>query len=58
MARLTTSFGGMFPGDEAVERAVCTWFQQQPQEFYATGFQGLVKWWEKCFNLYGDYIEK
>ena len=23
-------------------------FQQQPQEFYAAGFQGLVKRWDKC----------
>jgi len=47
-----------FPGDDAVERAVCTWFRQQPQEFYGAGFQGLVKWWDKCLNLFGDYIEK
>jgi len=33
-------------------------FRQQPQEFYAAGFQGLVKRWEKCLNLYGDYAEK
>ena len=49
--------GECFPDDEAVERAVCAWFLQQPQEFYATGFQGLVKQWDKCLNLYGDYIE-
>ena len=39
-------------------RAVCSWFRQQPQEFYAAGFQGLVKRWDKCLNLYGDYVEK
>jgi hypothetical protein len=27
----------------AMEREVAAWFQQQPKEFYATGFQGLVK---------------
>jgi hypothetical protein len=31
------------PDDEAVEREVTTWFQQQPKEFYAADFQGLVK---------------
>jgi len=31
-----------FPGDDAVERAVCAWFRQQPQEFYAAGFHGQV----------------
>jgi len=37
---------------------VCVWFRQQPQEFYGTGFQGLVKRWDKCLNLFEDYIEK
>ena len=25
--------GERFPDDDAVERAVCVWFRQQPQEF-------------------------
>jgi hypothetical protein len=32
-----------FPDDEAVDREVTAWFGQQPKEFYAAGFQGLVK---------------
>jgi hypothetical protein len=28
------------------------------KEFYAADFQGLVKWWDKCLNLFGDYVEK
>jgi len=24
----------------------------------AAGFQGFVKRWDKCLNLYGDYVEK
>ena len=32
-------------------------FRQQSQEFYAAGFQGLVKRWDKCLNLFGDYVE-
>jgi len=47
-----------FPDDDAVERAVCMWFRQQPQEFNAAGFQGLVKQWDKCLNLYADCVEK
>jgi len=50
--------GDGFPDIDAVEWAVCVWFRQQPQEFYGTGFQGLVKRWDKCLNLFGDYIEK
>jgi len=50
--------GERFPDDDAVERALRAWFRQQPKEFYAAGFQGLVKRWDKCLNLYGDYAEK
>jgi len=50
--------GERFPDGDAVERAVRAWFRQQPKEFYAAGFQGLVKRWDKCLNLYGDYVEK
>ena len=50
--------GEHFPDDDAVERAVCMWFQQQPQEFYAADFQGFVKRWDKFLNLFGDYVEK
>jgi len=50
--------GERFPNNDVVERAVRMWFRQQPKEFYAAGFQGLVKPWDKCLNLYGDYVEK
>ena len=33
-------------------------FRQRAKEFFAAGFQGLVKRWDKCLNLYGDYVEK
>jgi hypothetical protein len=47
-----------FPDDDAFERAVCAWFRQQTQEFYAAGLQRLVKRWDKCLTLFGDYAEK
>jgi hypothetical protein len=47
-----------FPDDEAVESEVTAWFRQQPKEIYAAGFQGLVKRWDKCLNVRGDYVEK
>ncbi|PNF19140.1 hypothetical protein B7P43_G09801, partial [Cryptotermes secundus] len=46
-----------FPDDEAVEREVTAWFREQPKEFYAACFQGLVKRWGKCLNVQGDYVE-
>jgi hypothetical protein len=42
----------------AMEREVTAWFRQQPKKFYAAGFQGLVKLWDKCLNVQGDYVEK
>jgi hypothetical protein len=47
-----------FPDDEAVEREVTAWFRQYPKEFYAAGFQGLVKGWNNCLNVEGDCVEK
>jgi hypothetical protein len=44
--------------DEAVEREVTAWFQQQPKEVYAAGFQRLGKRWDKCLNVQRDYVEK
>jgi hypothetical protein len=41
-----------------MEREVTAWFRQQPKEFYAAGFQGLVKRWDKCLNVQGDYVIK
>jgi hypothetical protein len=43
------------------QRGVVRFFVGQKygsKEFYAAGFQGLVKRWDKCLNLYGDYVEK
>jgi hypothetical protein len=37
---------------------VTAWFREQPKEFDAAGFQGLVKRWDKCLNVQGDYVEK
>jgi hypothetical protein len=42
----------------AMERKVIAWFRQQPKELYAAGFQGLVKQWDKCVIVQGDYAEK
>jgi len=50
--------GEYFPDDDAVETAVRAWFRQLPKEFYAAGFQGLVKRWNQFLNMYGDYVEK
>jgi hypothetical protein len=28
------------------------------KNFYAAGFDGLLKRWDKCINAYGGYVEK
>jgi hypothetical protein len=34
------------------------WLRQQPKDFYAAGIWTLIKWWDKCINVNGDYVEK
>jgi hypothetical protein len=32
--------------------------RQQSKEFYAAGFDPLVKRWDKCIDVGGGYVEK
>ncbi|GBN12898.1 hypothetical protein AVEN_50375-1 [Araneus ventricosus] len=32
--------------------------RQQPKELYAAGTGALIKRWDKCINIGGDYVEK
>jgi histone-lysine N-methyltransferase SETMAR len=34
------------------------WLRQQSKDFYATGFDILVKRWDKCIDVGGGYVEK
>jgi hypothetical protein len=34
------------------------WLRQQSKHFYASGFDALVKRWDKCINVGGGYVEK
>jgi hypothetical protein len=42
----------------AVQREVRMWLRQQPKDFYAAGIGTLIKRWDKCINVNGDYVEK
>jgi hypothetical protein len=33
------------------------WLRQQSKEFYAAGFDALVKRWDKCISVRGGYVE-
>jgi hypothetical protein len=32
--------------------------RQQSKDFYATGFNALVKGWDKCISVGGGYVKK
>jgi hypothetical protein len=34
------------------------WLRQLSKDFYAAGFESLVKQWDKCIDVVGEYIEK
>jgi hypothetical protein len=44
--------------DEEVETGVRKLLRQQPKDFYAAGFNALVRRWDKCINVGGGYVEK
>jgi hypothetical protein len=47
-----------FVDDEEVEMEVRKWLRQQSKDFYAAGFDALVKRWDKCINVGGGCVEK
>jgi hypothetical protein len=40
------------------EMKVREWLRQESKDFYAAGFQALVKRWDKCVNVGGGYVGK
>jgi hypothetical protein len=34
------------------------WLRQQSEDFYAAGFDALVKRWDKCVSVGGGYVGK
>jgi hypothetical protein len=34
------------------------WLAQQSKDFYAAGFDALVKRWNKCISVGGEYVKK
>jgi hypothetical protein len=50
--------GRGFADDEDVETEVRNWLRQQSKDFYAAGFDALVKRRDKCINVVGGYVER
>jgi hypothetical protein len=44
--------------DEEVETEARKWLRKQSKDFYAAGFNALVKRWDKCFSVVGGYVKK
>jgi hypothetical protein len=40
------------------ETGVREWLREQSNDFYAAGFDALVKRWDKCICVGGGYMEK
>jgi hypothetical protein len=47
-----------FSTDDEVKQAVLAWFSRTNKSFFAEAFQALVKSWDKCINVAGEYVEK
>jgi len=47
-----------FNGNDGVKENVLNWFQYQDKNFFAAGINKLIKKWDKCINVAGDYVEK
>jgi hypothetical protein len=50
--------GSHLTDDEEVEMEMRKWMRQQSKDFYAAGFDAVVKRWDKFFNVGGGYVEK
>jgi hypothetical protein len=49
--------GKRFADDEEAETEMRMWLRQQSKDFYAAGFDALVKRWDEGINVDG-YVEK
>jgi hypothetical protein len=50
--------GKRFADDKEVKTEVRKWLRQQSKDFFAAGFDAVVKRWDKCINVGGGYVEK
>jgi hypothetical protein len=50
--------GGICFVDKDAEMEVQKWLRQQSKDYYAVGFDAVVKLWDKCVNVCGGYVKK
>jgi hypothetical protein len=55
---LENIYGGKhFTDDKVAEMEVWKWLRQQSKDFYAAGFDALVKRLDECINVGGAYVK-
>lgn len=47
-----------FTSDVALQNAVTGWLRSQAADFFKDGISKTVKRYDKCLNLFGEYVEK
>jgi len=50
--------GKSFRSDEEVQHALHEWLHSQPKDYFSRGIHALLKRWNTCMVLNGDYVEK
>lgn len=50
--------GKKFLNDNEVMAAVEAYLESREKDFFLNGIRGLEKRWNKCVDLFGDYVEK
>ena len=50
--------GKHFGSDDEVVNAVEQWINEQERSFFLNGLKKLESRWQKCIDVFGDYVEK
>jgi hypothetical protein len=50
--------GKRLPSDQEVENETRNWLTNLDTNFYAEGIFKLLSRWDKCLDLFGDYVEQ
>jgi len=50
--------GTQFGDNDKVQSVVREWLRTRPKEFFSRRIFALVKRWDKCIELEGDYVER
>jgi hypothetical protein len=50
--------GRRFSSEKEVIGTVQNWLRTQPNNFFSDGIKKLVKRWNRCIEVEGDYDEK